>query len=153
MASQDQWENIEQFRMTREEADKVIAEAPGCTVCWTRKDGQPLGVWMSHAVFDGHVWVTTTENRPKTKAWRRDPRASAVFGIGGKAAVTLVGRVEISDDPKLRMRFLTALADKMGLTDPELRRQWYVHLDSPGRVIVKIVPEKYITFDERKLVW
>jgi len=117
-----------------------------------RKDGHSLGVWVSHAMIDGDVWVTTTTNRPKTKAWRKDPRMSAIFGVAGKGAVTIVGRIEITEDPAMRTKFLTALADNMKLTGDQ-RRLWFVHMDTEGRIVGKIVPDKYITFDERKLEW
>jgi hypothetical protein len=148
--SEIKWENLDTFRMDQVAIDEVVREAPGCTVCWTRADGQPLGVWVSHAVLDGIIHLTTTLNRPKTTAWMRDARMSAVFAVPGKGAVTAIGRVELSDDPGLRRRFLEALCDKMHLKgDP--RRQWIAHMDSDGRLTGRVSVDRYITFDERKL--
>ena len=152
MANKAKWENLDAFRMNQAEIDEIINEATGCSVSWVRPDGHPLSVWVSHAVFDGNLWVTTTNNRPKTRAWRRAPRTSLVFGIAGKGAVTVVGRVEISEDPKLRRRFLEALADKTQMP-AEQRDLWFLHMDTDGRITGRIAVEKYITFDERKLVW
>ena len=150
MSDDTVWEDLNAFRMTREEAFRVMDRAEGCSVCWTRRDGHPIAVWVSHALLDGELYVTTTANRPKTMAWQRDPRTSVVFGVPGMGAVTVVGRVELEDDAKLRRRFLEALVDKMGHTGAA-RASWLQHMDSDGRLIGRIVPEKLITFDERKL--
>jgi hypothetical protein len=144
------WEKLDAFRMDQATIDEVVREAPGCTVCWTRPDGQPLGVWVSHAVLEGVIHVTTTRNRPKTAAWERDARMSAVFVVPGKGAVTAVGRVALSDDAGLRHRFLEALCDKMGLKGTH-RQRWISSMDSDGRLTGRVNVDRYITFDERKI--
>ena len=150
MADQKEWEDLNQFRMTDEDAWKVIASTPGCTVTWTRRDGHPLGVWVSHAVLDGDLYVTTTANRPKTNAWKRDPRMSAVFAKPGTGSVTVVGRVEPRDEPGLQRRFLEALCEMLSIA-PANRESWISHMDTGGRVVCRVAVEKLITFDERKL--
>lgn len=150
--SEAKWEDLGPFRMDQAGIDEVIAAAPGCVVTWVAQNGRAMGVWVSHAVIDGEVWVTTTGNRSKTRAWKRDPRVAAVFAVPGKGSVTLLGRVELSDDPAQRTRFLLALCDKLGLAE-DLRELWLKHMDTEGRVTGPIIREKYITFDERKLVW
>lgn len=148
--AEQKWENLDAFRMDQAAIEEVVREASGCTVCWTHKDGHPLGVWVSHVVLDGIVHLTTTANRPKTRAWQRDPRMSAVFAVPGKGAVTIVGRVTLSEDPLLRRRFLEALCDKMHLSG-ERRRRWLDSMDTDGRLTGRLSVERYITFDERKL--
>ena len=152
MTSDTAWEDLNPFRMDQAAIDEVMREAPGCTVTYAKKDGHPVGVWVSHAIIDGELYVTTTSNRGKTAAWRRDPRMSAVFAVPGKGAVTVLGSVELSDDPELRRKFLGALADKSGMS-PERRELWFKHMDTEGRVTGHVTIEKYVTFDERKLVW
>jgi len=150
MSEDTKWEKLDSFRMADEDAHELIDKAPGCAACWVRKDGHPLAVWISHARLDGELYVTTTENRPKTAAWLRDPRTSLVFGVPGMGAVTVVGRVELADDAVLRRRFLAALATKMGLSG-ELRDGWIRAMNSDGRLVGRIAVERLITFDERKL--
>ncbi len=152
MSSSPVWEDLNPFRMDQDTIDEVIGKAIGCTVCYTRRDGQPVGVWVSHAVIDGELYVTTTENRGKTASWRRDPRTSVTFAVPGIGSVTVLGRVTLSDDPGLRHRFLAALADRMGIQGGQ-RDQWFQHMDTEGRVTGHITAERYISFDERKLVW
>lgn len=145
------WEDLTPFRMNKQEIDEIINEAPGCTVCWARKDGHPVGVYVSHVVLDGDVYLTSTLNRPKTNVWKRDPRVAVSFGIDGKGAVTIMGHVELSEDARLRRRWLEGLADRAGYTGAH-RDGWMAHMDTDGRIIARVVPEKYITFDQRKLV-
>lgn len=152
MASEQIWEDLNPFRMDQATIDEVMREATGCTVTYVRKDGQPIGVWVSHAFLDGVLYVTTTGNRGKTSAWRRDPRMSATFEVGPKGSVTAIGRVELIDDPELRHRFLSALADRSGLTG-EQRELWFKHMDTEGRLTGRVTVEKYVTFDPRKLSW
>jgi hypothetical protein len=144
------WEDLNAFRMSEADAWQLIDAAPGCVVTWVRRDGVALAVWVSHALLDGELWVTTTVDRPKTVAWRRDPRLSACFGVPGMGSVTVVGKVELDDDAALRRRFLEALVVKLGI--PEAARGgWLQSMDSDGRLVGRIVPERWITFDERKL--
>ncbi len=150
MSEDVKWEQLDSFRMTEAEALEVIDKAPGCAACWTRPDGHPLGVWISHALLDGTIYVTTTENRPKTTAWKKDGRTSLVFGVPGMGSVTVVCRVELIDDAALRRRFLETLATNMGLRGSG-RDNWLTAMDSEGRLIGRIHPERWITFDERKL--
>jgi nitroimidazol reductase NimA-like FMN-containing flavoprotein (pyridoxamine 5'-phosphate oxidase superfamily) len=148
--SEEAWEDLNSFRMSREDAYGVIGRALGCTVCWTRRDGHPLAVHVYHALIDGEIYVTTTENRPKTTAWKRDPRTALVVSQPGTGCVTVVGRVELSDDRAFQRRFLEALCDKMALKGAA-RAAWIAHMDSDGRLTARIVVEKLITFDERKI--
>ncbi len=150
MSEGQKWEKLDTFRMTDAEANEVIDAAHGCAATWVRPDGHPLAVWISHARLDGEVYVTSTENRPKTTAWLKDGRTSLVFAVLGMGAVTVVGRVELQDDAALRLRFLEALVAKMGLESPA-RESWLDAMNSDGRLVGKVVRERMITFDERKL--
>lgn len=146
------WEDLSSFRMDQAAIDETIEKADGCTVTWVAKNGQPMGVWVSHAVIDGQVWLTTTGNRSKTRAWKRDPRTSVVFGIPGLGSVTIVGTIDLHDNAKERRIFLEKLFDRGGQPE-ELREAYMQHMDSEGRLVGPVTVKKYITFDQRKLVF
>mgnify|MGYP003987252109 CR=1 FL=1 len=146
------WEYLTPYRLDEEGPWQVINEAAGCAVTWVAPNGRAMGVWVSHAVIDGEVWVTTTGNRSKTRAWNKDPRTVAIFG-GPRGSVTVLGDVDMSDDATDRTRFLNALYDRgEGEKTEEGRALFLKHMDSEGRVTGPIKAEKFITFDPFKLV-
>lgn len=149
---QDAWENLNAFRMDPEGIQECIAKAPGCSVSWVDKKGLAMSVWITPAIIDGEVWVTTTTNRSKTKRWLVDPRTTAVFGVPGLGSVTIVGEVELTEDPQKRRQFLETLYDQIPRErDDAHRKLWLKSMDTEGRLTGRIKVEKYITFDERKL--
>ena len=146
------WEDLSPFRMDQTAIDETITEASGCTVTWVAANGQSMGVWVSHAVIDGEVWLTTTGNRSKTRAWKRDPRTSVVFSHPTRGSVTIVGTIDLHDNAEERTAFLTELFNRGGQPE-ELRELWMKHMDSEGRLVGPVKVKKYITFDQRKLVF
>ena len=150
MAEEEKWEDLNIFRMSDEDAWTLMDKVKGCAVSWARRDGQTISVWVSHAVMDGELYVTTTDDRPKTKAWLRDPRTSATFGLPGMGSVTVLGRVQLSKDPALRTRFLRDLLRRLEIPAAG-EEQWMEAMDTEGRMVGKVEIEKFITFDERKL--
>ena len=148
---QDAWEDLNAFRMDEESIMECIKAAPGCAVTWVNTAGRAMGVWITPTVLDGEVWVTTTTNRSKTKAWLKDPRTTAVFGVPGLGSVTIVGTIELTYDAELRTRFLNKLFDRNGTNAPG-REAFLQHMDTEGRMVGPVAVKKNITFDPRKLV-
>jgi hypothetical protein len=137
-------EKLDPFRMTAEETAEVIREAPGCTVTWCRRDGHPAGAYVQSVVLDGQIYVTSTADRGKNIAWRRDPRTTLVFEVPLKGGVTVLGRVVFEDDPVLKQRVLNAMAEGVGVQG-EMRERYLSHLNTDSRQVLRIVPEKYVT--------
>jgi hypothetical protein len=150
MADDVVWEDLNAFRMSDADAWRTIDAAPGCVVTWTRRDGQSIGVWVTHAVLDGALWLTTTAGRPKTGAWLRDPRMSAAFGVPGMGSVTVIGRIALREDRAMQRRFLVAIRDRLQIP-AAARDSWMEHMDSDGRLVGPVHVERLITFDEGKL--
>jgi hypothetical protein len=137
-------EKLDPFRMTAEETAEAIREASGCMVTWRRRDGHPAGAYVQSVVVDGQIYVTSTADRGKNIAWRRDPRTSAVFEVPLKGGVTVLGRVVFENDPALKQRVLDAMADGVGVQG-EARDRYLSHLDTDSREVIRIIPEKYVT--------
>ena len=149
MANTEEWEDLNAFRMTDADAWATIDAAKGGAVTWVRPDGHPLAVWVTHGIVDGRLWLTTTAGRPKTTAWLRDSRMSAVFGVPGTGSVTVVGRVTLREDRTAQRRVLEAIADRLEIDAG--RNTWMQAMDTDGRLVGPVTVEKLITFDERKL--
>ena len=105
-------------------------------------------------------------HRHRVSAIRRDPRCSLVVsGIaapdGPNGAITIKGRAIIHDDEETKKWFYPALArgpygtgGADGKLNPEQEAAataFEERLDSPLRVIIEIVPEKWITLDSDKM--
>ncbi len=92
--------------------------------------------------------------RVRVAAIRRDPRVSVtVSGTAGvsddcpSGAVTVKGRAIFHEDPETKDWFCRALSKKVSLNNQVGEDRFVAVLDSPLRVILEIVPEKWITFD------
>lgn len=136
------------FELTRDEIAALIKDANGCVVTWTRRDGHPAAAYVTHVVIDGEIYVTSRERRSKNVALRRDPRTAVVFEIPGRGGVTVLGRAEFSEEPAMRQRVMNAMADRAKYQGAA-RETFIRNLDSPGRVVIRIVPERYASRNER----
>jgi general stress protein 26 len=140
-ATMDETPDWERYSLNEEEAAKLIAEAMGCVVTWTRRDGHPAAAYVAHVIIDGHIYMTAPKSRAKNAALRRDPRTAVVFENGDLGEVTIIGRVEFDDRPKIGMRVLEAIADKYNVTGKQ--REFFIRaLDTPGRTYFRLVEEK-----------
>ncbi len=83
--------------------DDIITRASHAVVSWVTKKNEPVQAVMLYVVLDGLITVTSTTNRAKYHAWRRNPAASFCIWdpdeIGRQ--VTLRGRIEIMQDDDL----------------------------------------------------
>ena len=124
-----------------------------CVFNWATRDGWPVGVIMSHVWKDGRVWLTAGAHRHRIDAVRRNPKVSVVVTstgteLGPGKTVTIKGRCIVHEDRETKDWFYRALAYK-GLSG-EAAEAFIKRLDSPLRVVLEVVPEKWITFDGAK---
>jgi len=136
------------YELSRDEIAALIRDANGCVMSWTRRDGHPAAAYVTHVVVDRGIYVTSREGRGKNVALRRDPRTAVVFEIPGRGGVTIIGRAEFCDDLGLRRRVMDAMADRATLKG-EARETFIRNLDSPGRVVIRIVAGRYASRNER----
>ena len=64
-------------------------------------------------------------------------------------AITIKGRGILHEDRETKEWFYRALSSK-GQPDKAAQERFYQILDSPLRVVLEVVPEKWITFDSDK---
>jgi hypothetical protein len=150
MAAEEPMENLKLFALTEAETAQVIKEAGGGTVIWARRDGHPTGAYVQTVVVDGQIYTTSTDDRGKNKAWRRDPRTAWVYDVPGKGGVTVIGKVQFIEDPALKMRVFNAMADAVNLTG-DTRKRFIDHINTRGREVMKMIPEKYVTLHTGKV--
>lgn len=98
---------IAPFALADDAIDGIIHTASHAVVSWVTKANEPVSAVMLYVVIDDLITVTSTTNRAKYHAWRRNPAAAFCIwdpeDIGRQ--VTLRGRMEISQNDDLLRRY------------------------------------------------
>lgn len=163
MSSKDH-EQVSIYPFAPEKREELLRKARECVFNWTTKDGWAVGVVHAFVWHEGRAWITCGSHRHRVAALRRDPRCSVVVsGIaapdGPNGAITIKGRAIIRNDEETKRWFYPALARgpygrNGGAMTPEAEaaaKAFEERLDSPLRVIIEIVPEKFIELDSDKM--
>jgi general stress protein 26 len=150
------FENLSHAGLDPETEERLIAAQTECTFMWATKDGWPLGVIMSYLARDGQFWLTTTTNRGRVAAIRRDPRVAIVITstgtpLGHGKTVTYRGTCSVHDDTETKSWFFSALGARRFPDDDAYRAEFVRGLDSPKRVVLEVAPTQRISVDLTKL--
>jgi len=154
------YEDVAIYPLDPEVLEQLLSEQNECTFIWGPKDHWAVGVMMSYVWRDGCFWVTATTQRKRVSAIRRDPRVSIVVSgkgtiVGEARTATAKGRAILHDDDETKKWFYPALAERALQAYPameQLREKFTEMLDSERRVVIQVVPEKWITYDASKLM-
>jgi general stress protein 26 len=135
--------------------DELLSTHLECTFMWATKEGWPIGVIMSYLWKDGRIWLTAGAHRHRISAVRRDDRVSVVVTstgtkLGGGKSVTAKGRCIVHEDRETKDWFYPEFAAHLQPT-AEAAETFAKFLDSPLRVVLEVVPEKWITYDGVKM--
>lgn len=133
--------------------EQLLLAQGECVFNWCTRDSWPIGVIMSYVWAKGRVWATAGAHRHRIAAIRRNPKVSVVVTstgtkLGPAKTATVKGRCIIHDDRETKTWFYHALAWRN--PDPVQAAAFEKRLDSPLRVVLEVVPEKWITFDGMK---
>ncbi|MEM8767742.1 MAG: pyridoxamine 5'-phosphate oxidase family protein [Pseudomonadota bacterium] len=162
--SSEEHEVVSIYPFTDAEREELLTKARECTFNWATKDGWPVGVIHAFVWRDGRGWITCGAHRHRVAAIKRDPRCSVVVSgmaapNGPNGAVTFKGRAIIHEDEATKAWFYPALArgpytgmgDELTPQQEAQAKAFEERLDSPLRVIIEIVPEKWIMLDSDKM--
>jgi hypothetical protein len=164
--SSEEHEVVSIYPFTDETREELLSKAGECVFNWSTKDGWPVGVVHAFVWRDGRGWITCGVHRHRVSAIRRDPRCSVVVsGVaapnGPNGAITFKGRAIVHEDEETKEWFYPALAygpytrgGREGeMTDAEkAQAEAFVdRLNSPLRVVIEVVPEKWIMLDSDKM--
>lgn len=159
MVAQDRaqdFEDVRAYTLDEQEEQELLSRQTECTFTWSNKEGHPLGVIVNFMFRDGRFWLTATEMRPRIAAVRRDPRVSIAVtskgsGIAVSRSLTYKGHCIVHDGPATLAWFCPEFAAVLRPDDAVKAASFAAHLDSPGRVVLEVVPEKRIGFDSAKM--
>lgn len=148
--------NIEPFTIEDSGVEKIINDATHAVVSWVTKDHKPASAVMLYMVIDGVITITSTTNRAKYHAWRRNPAACFCIWEPGNIGrqVTLRGSVEITQDANLLREFtkafLTMRSGGEAPTEEHLQDE-IGKFDAPDRHMMQLKVEKTLTHDLNQL--
>jgi hypothetical protein len=151
------YEDLSPFALDAADSHALLDAQAECTFCWGTKDGSPMGVIMAHVWHEGRVWLTATSQRKRIAAIRRNPTCAVVVTSVGSSeppgrTVTVKGPCIIHEDDETKAWFYPALAAKVVGAPGPAQDAFRTHLDSPLRVVLELVPEKWITCDAAKMM-
>ena len=135
--------------------EAMLLEQKECVLNWCTQDEWPMGVIHSYIWRKGSIWITAAAHRHRVSALRRNPKSSVVITSKGTSldagkSITIKGRAKIHDDTNLKAWFYPELASALRST-PEEVKAFEDMLDSPLRIVIEVVPEKWITYDGAKM--
>jgi len=148
--------NIAPFTLDNIAVERIIDDATHAVVSWVTKDHKPASAVMLYMVIDGVITITSTTNRAKYHAWRRNPAACFCIWEPGNIGrqVTLRGTVSITQDASLLRKFTEAfLTMRNGGEQPTEARlaEEIEKFDAPDRHMMQLQVEKTLTHDLNKL--
>jgi general stress protein 26 len=152
----DSYEDVSMFTLSGDREQTLLDRQTECTFMWTTSTGDPVGVIMNFVYVDGAFWLTCTRRRKRVPAVEARPRVAVAISsrgtdIGISQAVTYKGDAEVLDDDTTLTWFYPLLAAKVRPGDTDKQAAFVSHLDSPGRVVIKITPDTRIGFDSEAM--
>jgi len=136
--------------------EEILGKSTHAVVSWVTKDNKPVSAVMVYILIDGVITITSTTNRAKYHAWRRNP--AACFTIWDPESlgrqVTLRGHVDILQDAEILRRFTEIfLIQRAGGKAPSEERlqEEIAKFDAPDRHMMQLRVERVLTHDLHKL--
>lgn len=152
----DSYEDVSTFALAGEREATLLDTQTECCFMWTTSAGDPVGVIMNFVYARDRFWVTCTRQRKRVPAVLARPRVAVAVtsrgtDIGISQAVTYKGTAIVHDDDEVKTWMYAALAARVRPGDRDKQAAFVHHLDSPGRVVIEIVPDTRIGFDSEAM--
>jgi nitroimidazol reductase NimA-like FMN-containing flavoprotein (pyridoxamine 5'-phosphate oxidase superfamily) len=152
----DSYDDVSVFELSDERERTLLGTQTECTFMWTTKDGDPVGVIMNYVFDKDRFWVTCTRRRKRVAAVEARPRVALAISsrgtdIGVSQSITYKGTATVHEDAETAAWFYPRLARHVRPGDPDKQRAFAEHLDTPGRVVIEIVPDTRIGFDSEQM--
>lgn len=151
----DNYELVSVYRLNDDDQEKLLLKQRECVFNWATKDSWPMGVIMSYIWRKDRVWLTAGAHRHRISAVRRNPKVSVVVtstgtDMGPGKTITIKGRCIIHESREIKEWFYPEFAKTLRPDQAEADN-FAEFLDSPLRIVLEIVPEKWITYDGAKM--
>ncbi len=152
----DSYEDVSVFALDTDREQTLLDAQTECCFMWSTSAGDPVGVIMNYVAHDGRFWLTCTRRRKRVPAIEARPRVAIAISsrgtdIGVSQTVTYKGNAIVHEDDDTKAWFYPALAAKVRPESSERQAAFVHHLETPGRVVIEIVPDKRIGFDAEQM--
>jgi PPOX class probable F420-dependent enzyme len=142
----------QQIQLSSDEQAAFFRERKKAALATIDKDGFPHVVAMNYFARDGAFYMTSYGKAQKVVNIRRNPRVALMIEAGDEYAelrgVMIRGRCEILED---EASVSAAFAARAGAQANATPANPGAVASAPKRVVLKIVPEKVVSWDHRKL--
>ncbi|MHB8319201.1 MAG: pyridoxamine 5'-phosphate oxidase family protein [Acidimicrobiales bacterium] len=142
------------IKMTPEEVDNFLRERRPMTMCTINHDGTIHAVAMWYGFLEGSIAIESKSKAQKIKNLRRDPRMTCLFEAGEYyeelRGVELVGKAEFVEDAERMWPLGVSVFERYYreyTDDARSAIETMLH----NRVVVKLIVERTVTWDHRKL--
>jgi len=142
----------QQIQLSPDEQAALFRERKKAALATIDKDGFPHVVAMNYFARDGAFYMTSYGKAQKVLNVRRNPKVALMVESGDEYAelrgVMIRGHCEILEDQDAVRAAFEARAEAQANPAPV---QPGAQASAPKRVVLKIVPEKVVSWDHRKL--
>jgi hypothetical protein len=155
--SKTNFDDVSIYPLDPAKIERLLQLQSECAVLWTTKDGWPMGVMHRFVHRDGRFWVTCARQRKRVPALRARDKSAVIVSSEGTAlgrdqTLTVKCTATIhEDEPDVKGWFYRALALKLNNGNEQAAARFQQFLDTPARVIIELVPTKWITYDGAKV--
>ncbi|NKB97700.1 MAG: hypothetical protein GKR90_04250 [Pseudomonadales bacterium] len=151
----ENYELVSIYRLNDADRDALLLAQRECVFNWCTRDEWPMGVIMSYIWRKDRVWLTAGAHRHRISAIRRNPQVSVVITstgteLGPSKTITIKGRCIIHEQRETKDWFYPDFARALRPNETEAQN-FATFLDSPLRVVLEVIPEKWITYDGMKM--
>ncbi len=153
----EDYDDVSVYGIDAERRAALLSRQTECAVVWTTSEGWPVGVMHIYVWHGDRFWVTCMPERKRVPALRARPQSSVIVAFPQEQTVTAKTLATVHEHGSSEHGwFYRALARKVLPSQPAAIRAlgedaWIERLDSPGRVVIELAPQKWISFDGRKV--
>jgi len=151
------YDDVSIYPLDQQKIERLLQLQSECAVLWTTKDGWPMGVMHRFVFHNGRFWVTCARQRKRVPALRARDKSAVIVtsegtSLGRDQTLTVKCRAIVHDDnAAVKDWFYRALAMKLNDGDEQGAARFQKFLDTPARVIIELVPTRWITYDGVKV--
>ncbi len=148
------------YPMEPDEFEKLYIHNCYCEMAHVNKNGYPIVTPMFYVIIDGELYMSSVQKyRKKVHDLEVNPKISVTIHNDGsnanrQKAILIIGKAEVSYDEELKRDVHWKIIDKYwwDLKDEEIRQAAFKGVHTPNRAIIKIIPDKTMSWDFGKMV-